>query len=81
MSEVEKIQKIMCSNCTDLCLKDESRYGICTLIVKDLLGKFHIIPKSDDPAKWVERTTVLIRGDLGFTQEKVGLKWRGEAKG
>ena len=83
-NEIEKIQKIMCSNCTDLCLEDESRYGICTLIVKDLLDKFRIISRSDNPEKWVEVTKFLgkdtIRTPNGYDvlPQVVKLKWRGQ---
>jgi len=31
-----------------------NRWASCSLLVKALTDKFHIIPKSDPPSKWVE---------------------------
>jgi hypothetical protein len=50
---------------------------VIDVIIPNLFGNYHIIPKSDPPEKWVE---IMPAEDTEYTflNTKLKLKWRGD---
>ena len=78
-NEIEKIldDTIWCKLGRDQ-LSDMVRSSSIRDAVKALTDKFHIIPKTDSPEKWVEITQEKLSEEQTSNHRIIKLKWRGE---